>query len=79
MEDLTPILEKCLDALKRDITCLLKESTNGLTSTRATSLSGYIKLLRDIMADEKETEEELRERVKAILAESQGTGKPGGS
>lgn len=67
MEDLSKLLDKSLTALERDITNLLKESVNGLTSARATSLAGYIKLLREILEDEKESEEALRLRIEEVL------------
>jgi hypothetical protein len=71
--DINALLEKAVDALQRDITVLLKESVNGLSAPRSASLTSYIKLLRDILQEDRDDEEALRKRVAAILARNGGS------
>lgn len=78
MDDLAPLLEKSIDILRRDITNLFGEVSKGsLPPQRASSLVSYIKVMRDILKDERDNEETLRRLVEEIINNrNPGTGTP---
>jgi len=60
MEDLSKLLKKASDAVKRDINHIYTEvSTRKLSATSSRDLVAYVKLLSDISKVQKQQKEEL--------------------